>query len=426
MTLVAHIPGADTVADALRRLPPDPSTGGRMLDGVLALRATFDNRRAEARERALRAIADGALARHPLAESSLAGAWTALIACGSDGTELVRSFDDAIEHTRARGSLRALGPAGSYRGLWSYHCGSLRDAVTAGRSSWDVAMTYGTALGKAFSGSYLIPSLVAHGQLTQAGSVADELGSVFTKVPYHVSASAFAGLAAARGDIDDAIGRALAGRANCVEYGVRNPVMAGWRSTLIRCLMLRQRHDDARAQVVEAMSWASEWGTDAELGRALYCASLVEQRDSRTELLREAVGLLEGTHLTLDLARARCALGDAYRRAKNLPEAKRHLEAALHLARTCGAPPLVETCVKSLRMMGARQAASSVLGPRSLTPGELRAAELAARGLSNKEIAQSLYVTVKTVEVHLSSAYRKLGIARRQELARALDPGTGR
>ena len=56
----------------------------------------------------------------------------------------------------------------------------------------------------------------------------------------------------------------------------------------------------------------------------------------------------------------------------------------------------------------------------SLTPSELRVAELAAGGQANKEIAQALYVTPKTVEVHLSNSYRKLGIRSRRELAGAL------
>jgi DNA-binding NarL/FixJ family response regulator len=55
-----------------------------------------------------------------------------------------------------------------------------------------------------------------------------------------------------------------------------------------------------------------------------------------------------------------------------------------------------------------------------LTPSELRVAELATGGLSNRDIAQSLFVTMKTVEIHLTSAYRKLGITSRRELVRAL------
>jgi DNA-binding CsgD family transcriptional regulator len=59
-------------------------------------------------------------------------------------------------------------------------------------------------------------------------------------------------------------------------------------------------------------------------------------------------------------------------------------------------------------------------GLDSLTPSERRVAQMAAEEMSNKEIAQALFVTVKTVEVHLSSVYRKLGIGSRRQLPGAL------
>ena len=59
-------------------------------------------------------------------------------------------------------------------------------------------------------------------------------------------------------------------------------------------------------------------------------------------------------------------------------------------------------------------------GVESLTPSEVRVARLAAGGMSNREIAQELFVSVKTVETHLGSAYRKLDISSRQELPSVL------
>jgi DNA-binding CsgD family transcriptional regulator len=60
-------------------------------------------------------------------------------------------------------------------------------------------------------------------------------------------------------------------------------------------------------------------------------------------------------------------------------------------------------------------------GASSLTPGERRVAQLAANGLTNKQIAQALFVTTRTVEMNLGNAYRKLDISSRDELAPKLD-----
>jgi DNA-binding NarL/FixJ family response regulator len=69
---------------------------------------------------------------------------------------------------------------------------------------------------------------------------------------------------------------------------------------------------------------------------------------------------------------------------------------------------------------GARPRTTALDGVESLTERELRVARLAAEGQTNRDIAQILYVTPKTVEVHLSNSYRKLGIASRRELPAAL------
>ena len=69
---------------------------------------------------------------------------------------------------------------------------------------------------------------------------------------------------------------------------------------------------------------------------------------------------------------------------------------------------------------GARPRTTALDGVESLTERELRVAKLAADGQTNRDIAQILYVTPKTVEVHLSNSYRKLGISSRRELPAAL------
>jgi DNA-binding NarL/FixJ family response regulator len=82
--------------------------------------------------------------------------------------------------------------------------------------------------------------------------------------------------------------------------------------------------------------------------------------------------------------------------------------------------PLAQHAETELLATGARPRRIALSGVDSLTPSERRVARMAADGLTNREIAQELFVTQKTVEVHLSSAYRKLEIGSRTQLASKL------
>src|SRR5262249_5508942 len=101
-------------------------------------------------------------------------------------------------------------------------------------------------------------------------------------------------------------------------------------------------------------------------------------------------------------------------------EAREPLRRALELSDLCGAQPLAKTARAEVYATGARPRTTALVGVLALTPSERRVADLAADGQTNRDIAQILYVTPKTVEVHLSNAYRKLRIGSRRELAGAL------
>ena len=112
------------------------------------------------------------------------------------------------------------------------------------------------------------------------------------------------------------------------------------------------------------------------------------------------------------------ALGRAARRRKWWAPARRSLEAALDAFAEMGSPGWEERARAELERVAGRKATP----PGSLTPAERRAVGLAAQGLSNREIAQALFVTVRTVETHLSRAYAKLGVRSRTQLHRRLGP----
>jgi DNA-binding NarL/FixJ family response regulator len=117
-----------------------------------------------------------------------------------------------------------------------------------------------------------------------------------------------------------------------------------------------------------------------------------------------------------DRARALLSLGRAQRRFKKWGAARETLEEAQDAFDAMGSPGWVDATRSELERVGARKPAPE----GRLTPTERRVAELAAQGLANKEIAQMMVVSVKTVEFHLSNTYEKLGIRSRGELAQTL------
>jgi DNA-binding NarL/FixJ family response regulator len=121
-------------------------------------------------------------------------------------------------------------------------------------------------------------------------------------------------------------------------------------------------------------------------------------------------------------ARAHIEYGAALRRAGSRVEARDPLRLALDLAHRSGATALEAHALAELRAAGGRPRRRRTTGPAALTPSERRVAELAAGGLLNREIAETLVVTLATVEYHLRNAYRKLDIASRVELGEALGP----
>ncbi len=137
----------------------------------------------------------------------------------------------------------------------------------------------------------------------------------------------------------------------------------------------------------------------------------------------EAVGALEqaaagydALGLRFDVARSLLALGRAQRRHRKWGAARRSLETAQAVFGDLGSPGWIEETRAELARVGARRPQPS----GQLSPAEQRVAELAGDGLANKEIAQALFLSVKTVEGHLSHVYAKLGVRSRAQLARRL------
>ena len=122
----------------------------------------------------------------------------------------------------------------------------------------------------------------------------------------------------------------------------------------------------------------------------------------------------------LEEARTLIELGTTLRSIGG-PDARDCLQRGLELAERCRAATLAERARSELKAAGARPRRAALHGPGALTPSERRVADLAAAGSANRDIAQALFVTVRTVELHLTHVYAKLGIKTRGEVAQALN-----
>lgn len=160
-------------------------------------------------------------------------------------------------------------------------------------------------------------------------------------------------------------------------------------------------------------------GAARAVGIALRAFGLV-QSEPAVDVLADAVRVLGGTPARLEHARALIDLGAAMRRRGERAASRRPLREGHDIAFLCGAARLVEQARQELAATGERSPAPGMSGIASLTPSERRVAELAARGQTNRTIAQTLFVTEKTVETHLGHVYDKLGVRSRHKLGAVL------
>jgi DNA-binding CsgD family transcriptional regulator len=180
------------------------------------------------------------------------------------------------------------------------------------------------------------------------------------------------------------------------------------------------RFEQARQLADRELQEAAAFGAPRRHGIALATAGRLASGQDGIALLEQAAEMLHRCGARLEHARARLDLGVRLRRGGEVEAARAPLADALETADACGGWAVAERALAELIATGARPRRASRTGPRSLTPAELRVATLAAEGLSNRQIAQTLFLSTKTVEGQLSHAYAKMKIGSRAELATAL------
>jgi DNA-binding CsgD family transcriptional regulator len=208
-------------------------------------------------------------------------------------------------------------------------------------------------------------------------------------------------------------------------YGGENPAMMPWRSAAALSLAKLGRHDEARRLAADEVSRAQSFGAPRAIGIALRAEALVGPSAERPKRLAEALDVLSPSPARLEHARVLVDLGATLRAAGQRTAAREPLLEALALAVRCGARSLERRARDELAAIGVRPRTTDRRGADSLTPSERRVVELAAAGGTNREIAQGLFVTEKTVETHLGHAFRKLDVSSRRQLPEVLTGAAG-
>jgi DNA-binding CsgD family transcriptional regulator len=404
-------------------------TGGTPAEqGLLAMQAHLDAFSADRDEpaEALADIAEAALASGKLL-AGIPGLATPFY-CAIDVLDLAdrpgparHALDRTLDEARRRGSALGFAFTSGVRCKLLARQGALFEAEADARACAELSLPQGWFVMAPVTLGYVLEVLIDRGELGDAQELLERSGMASRPADHDLLfdpvVHARARLRAARGDL--AGGRAdLAG---LVRRGARwNTYSSLVPAVLVAPELAGEDPGEARVVAERGLSEAYRWGTPRAIGMALRASGLVESGTRGLDLLDEAVAVLESSPARLEYARALLDLGAALRRANRGAVARDPLRRALDVADACGSPPLVERSRQELRAAGGRPRRPRLLGAEALTASERRVAAMAAEGLSNPEIAQALFITKKTIESHLSNAYRKLGIRSRTELTAAL------
>jgi DNA-binding CsgD family transcriptional regulator len=336
--------------------------------------------------------------------------------------EALPRFDQAVADARRLGSLPHVLGLSCYRAFVHLNMGNLVDAEADAR----VALETGPrppGIHAALALAVLFQTLAERGEF-EAAEAADQRYRLAEQFPTMLHG---AWLLAARGRLrlaelrpPAALDDLLAAGELLVRLRSPSPTNAPWRSDAALAQLALGRQAEARALAAEEVALAEAFGAPRALGIALRAAGLAEDGKHGIDLLRRGVIVLERSPARLEHARAMADLGAALRRAGSRVESRETLRPALDLAHRCGALALTERTRTELIAAGGRPRRLVLRGLDSLTPSERRVAQLAAAGLPNREIAQHLFITARTVEGHLTHAYQKLDITSREQLPAAL------
>ena len=362
-------------------------------------------------------MCDRALAGGTLIAGRGAGAWAASHVLGAFGMveayDRLEQFADALESAaRNQGSIANALVAEGYRGWSATRRGDLVQAEELLRPAVETTHSSGMFLYLVTALWWLVDAIRERPALDDLARLTESL-----ELPPAVTDTAVgAWPLLARAQV-----RAMRGARKLAERDLRaagrilgplgfGPLHDPWRAALALVLAPEQR-DEAQALVAEELALAEATGLARPRGAVLRAAGLLTGGDEGIELLRGSVAVLVDSPAGYEHARSLVELGAALRRSGRRADSRQSLEEAMELAHLCGAERLLARAREELLATGARPRRVLRSGFESLTASERRIVRLAAEGRSNPEIAQALFVSVKTVETHLSNAYAKIDLS---------------
>ncbi len=409
----------------LRALAPEVAEGRtpaeRLVLAQVAAASPMGDETAEvAAGRARRALGDGALLAEVTSDSPslwYAGSGLLFAEALGDCEELASA---ALEDARRRGSRIGMSLALWFRAAAAQRRGALEQAVEDGRASLD--LTHGSGPGIFFALEVVCAAEIARGRASEALALLERYLSAGPGEATFSNAIALH----SRGMLRHALGESVQAAADIeastrvfagLDYG---PWVLPWRSEAAVVLAAIGRIEEGRQLVARELELASRWGAPRALGIALRGCGLL-RRPADVELLEQSAAELARSSDRAEHARTLLDLGASLRRAGQRAAAAERLRAGLTASLATGASGIAAEIRTELAVAGTKPQ-RAVHRDQELTASELRVAELAAQRLTNREIADALFVAVRTVETHLTHAYTKLGVTGRRELAVALRP----
>jgi DNA-binding CsgD family transcriptional regulator len=352
--------------------------------------------------------------------TSFAGA---ALAISDHGDHAVALFARAQSISQAEGDVTTYRYLGMLRSHFCYYTGNLLEAEADARAALELA-----SLEEAETSQIvlwpLLTVLAERGLLDEAEQLLVDHG-LDGDLPSAGGYSAYTQVARGRlrraqGKLDLALSDLTCVGEMFTAGGYLNPGFVPWRAEVAVTMVAMGQIRQAREIATEELRLARAFGARRAIGIALRALALTERGELRIALLSEAVQVLESSSARLEHARALVDLGSAMRADNSASESVAVLRNGLDLAARCSADALIERARTELVAAGARPRRYRRTGPRALTPSEYRVAMLASEGHTNRDIAQRLFVSRRTVELHLTNAFRKLGIESRQQLPDAL------